>query len=128
MVPTRKRVSTILSPKTIQKPQKNNKTKKTNNDSSHTNDMAISSTPLLHLLKPSIEAILFPNYYTSKRNKNVFTTIQKLERMNDKINKIQTKQIQLNADNFETQLAVTELMSLVHAYTSSGKDGIPSAI
>ena len=48
--------------------------------------------------------------------------------MNDKMNKLQTKKIQLNADNFETQLAVTELMSLIHAYTSAGKDGIPSAI
>ena len=88
----------------------------------------ISSTPLLHLLKPSIESILFPNHYTSKRNKKLFTTIQKLEKQNDRINRIQTKQIQKNADNFETQLAVTELMSLVHSYTSSGKNGIPAAI
>ena len=40
MGPSRKRISPILSPETIQKPQTHKKTKETANDSSHTNDMA----------------------------------------------------------------------------------------
>ena len=45
-----------------------------------------------------------------KNTKSIFKKIDKLEKMNDKINKMQTQQIQLNADRIEIQLAVMELM------------------
>ena len=48
--------------------------------------------------------------------------------MNDKINKMQTQQIQLNADRIETQLAVMELMSLIHAYAKSKNNEMPTII
>ena len=48
--------------------------------------------------------------------------------MNEKINKMQTQQIQLNADRIETQLAVMELVSLIHAYAKSKNDEMPTII
>ena len=88
----------------------------------------ITSTPLLHLLKPAIDTILFPNLNGGKKNKSFFKKLDKLEKLNDKINKMQTQQNQLNADRIETQLAVMELMSLIHAYAKSKNDEMPTII
>ena len=88
----------------------------------------VTSTPLLHLLKPIIDTILFRNLNGVKKHKNILKKTRQLEKMNDKINKMQTQQIQLNADRIETQLAVMELMSLIHAYAKSKNYEMPTII
>ena len=88
----------------------------------------VTSTPLLHLLKPAIDTILFPNFNGGKKHKSIFKKLDKLERMNDKINKMQTQQIQLNADCIETQQAVMELMSLIHGHAKSKNNEMPTII
>ena len=60
-----------------------------------------TTTPALHLLIPSIESTLFPNFYASKKHRKVFEKIKSIEKMNAKINKLQDRRIQQNANNIE---------------------------
>ena len=77
----------------------------------------VASTPLMHLLRPAIDAILFPNIDGSKKQKKVFVKLDLIEKRNNKINQLQNKQIQENKGKIDTKMAVLDLMSLIHAYT-----------